>query len=190
MKKINRCATIITFIFVLLLFPACSGMEDAVDETIISDTHVLSPPEQQDGYLQYAEDENALPEQLEIVEEDIVDIGERFFATRINDILLNSFERYLGRPIRYEGMFWSVYLDWMGRYYHYVIRYTDGCCGPHETSVGFEVYLGDIAPVAEGEWVEVLGILERTIDDGISHVRLRVVSLVLLETPGIAFVPN
>ena len=132
------------------------------------------------------------PAQIEITfdERDVVHIGDRFFATYVNDILLNNFEHYLGRPIRYEGLFWSVYWEFTSRYYHYVIRHTYGCCGPYDTSVGFELALGEFSPPPEGTWVEVTGILERSGGDGISHIRLRVLSLVPLEEAGQLFVPN
>jgi len=140
-------------------------------------------------------DDKRIPktEEMQVYHGDIVEIGERFFATRINDIMLNDFTYYLGRVIRYEGLLWSHYWEWTGRYHHYVIRYTYGCCGNHYDSVGFELILGEIVPPSDGTWVEVTGILERlepSDEDGIRHVRLRVTSLIPTESRGAEFVSN
>ena len=127
---------------------------------------------------------------IEDFEGDIVYIGERFFATQITDIMLNSTEQYLGRAIRYEGIFWISYWPPSGRDHYYVIRFTDGCCGSHHGSVGFELYLNGIAPVPDGAWVEVTGVLERSQGDSIQHVHLRAISIVELEERGTDFVSN
>jgi len=88
---------------------------------------------------------------------DILEIGERFFVTQIEQIYLDP-ETYLGRTIRYEGIFFSTY--WEGEHFHYVIRYTfDGCCG-NDSMTGFEVLLNGIEPFPDDTWVEVTGVLE------------------------------
>jgi len=91
-------------------------------------------------------------------------IQERFFLMHVNNIRANL-DRYEGRTVRYEGMFFSV----GGQ--HYVLRYTEDCCGEeHMTDfempvVGFAVHLGDnIAPVEDNTWVEVVGVIQRFAD--------------------------
>ena len=117
----------------------------------------------------------------------IVDIGERFFAAQIMDIL-NSSGEYFGRIIRYEGILWRVY--WSGHYHYYVIRFTDGCCGSHYTSIGFELYFDGRMPIPDGAWVEVIGLFEPATERSIQHVHLRLVSIIELEERGSEIVSN
>ena len=92
--------------------------------------------------------------------DDIIEIPERFFATMINAIRINA-DEYVGRTIRYEGMFRSFYWASTGEHIHWVLRDRVDCCGAHEEGPpGFEVYLGDIEPFAHNAWVEVIGVLE------------------------------
>jgi len=88
-------------------------------------------------------------------DENIVEIRERFFLTQMNDIFLNH-ERYLGRTLRYEGVFFHFYSE--GRLYGYVIRHTHGCCGP-DGMVGFVALMNDIEPPPANAWVEITGVL-------------------------------
>lgn len=178
MKK----SLLVLVIALILFLAACTTTEASVDEEGIVQI--------ENSYVS-ALDTVRVEEMDEYEEEDgLIYISEQFFASRINDIILNDFSSYLGRTIRYEGMFWSVYWEWTGQYYHYVIRYAYGCCGDHYSSVGFELFLDGIAPPPDGTWVEVIGILERSDGDGISHVRLRLTSLILMEERGLEFVPN
>jgi len=118
-----------------------------------------------------------------------IEITDRFFILQIEEIHLNV-EEYLGRTIRYEGMFRSIHWAPTDRYYHYVFRYTDSCCGTGD-AIGFEVYFeGDnnMPPVAEDDWVAVAGVLDRYEEDGVSHLRLIVTSITALEERGEEFV--
>jgi len=90
-------------------------------------------------------------------EVDVVEIDERFFLTQIMHITRNA-DEYIGRTIRYEGMFQSFYWPASG-FFYMVNRNTWGCCG-EDGMVGFEVNLGDIEPLADNAWVEVYGVLE------------------------------
>jgi len=115
---------------------------------------------------------------------DIIEISERFFILEVQEIQLNP-EDYLGRTIRYEGVFRSVYWAATDRYFHFVLRYTDDCCGLDGGVVGFEVYFEDgHAPVEADAWVEVTGILGRYEEDGRRLLRLLVTSMTELETRG------
>ena len=89
-------------------------------------------------------------------ETDIIEIGERFFITQAHHIYLN-FEHYIGRVIRYEGIFHIVHLD--GQPHYLVIRHTHGCCGP-DGMIGFAVELNGIEPLSIDAWVEVTGVIE------------------------------
>ena len=122
--------------------------------------------------------------------DEAVYIPERFFVLQTQQIFLNS-EEYLGRTIRYEGIFRSVFWPPTELYYHYVVRYTDDCCGGADGIIGFEVYFGDdnISETAEeDDWVEVTGILDEYEEDGVNHLRLIVTSIVVLDERGAEFV--
>ena len=82
-------------------------------------------------------------------------------------------EDYLGRTIRYEGMFLSSY--WEDEAIYFVARLSSECCGVH----GFEVYLNDFEPFDDETWVEVTGILEEFYveEAGRYFLRLNVISL-------------
>jgi len=125
---------------------------------------------------------------MSIDEENIVYIGERFFATQIHEILYLNTDEYIGRTIRYQGMFWAFHWDETGSNHFYVTRYTYGCCGDYDSSIGFELHLNRTQPLPDGAWVEVTGVLEESDGDGLQHVRLRVISLIELEERGMEFV--
>jgi len=88
--------------------------------------------------------------------ENIIVIGERFFATQMFEIFLN-YRRYLGLAIQYEGIFYTM--PWDGYDFHFVVRYTFGCCG-NDGLLGFEVIMDGLEPLPDDTWVEVTGILE------------------------------
>jgi len=88
----------------------------------------------------------------------VVTITDRAFLTQIVSINRNA-DRYEGRTIRYEGMFYTFYWEATGEYYHRVLRYVLDCCGD-DGVVGFEVDLGDIALFPDNTWVELTGVLE------------------------------
>lgn len=118
--------------------------------------------------------------------DDVVEIGERFFVEQMEDIVLNS-SRYVGRTIRYEGLFRTFHWPPTGETFYYVIRYTMGCCG--EEPRGFELNPDGITPFPENAWVEVIGVLERLTDgDRSGTLMLRIISLTELEARGAEFV--
>jgi len=91
--------------------------------------------------------------------EEIEEIREQFFATQVENILLNL-DRYTGRTIRLEGVFINWHdEEYSNEYYHFVLRFLDACCGGGG-SIGFEVYMGDFAPFQDDAWVRVTGVLE------------------------------
>lgn len=103
--------------------------------------------------------------------DDVIEIGERFFVTQFEDIVLNA-NRYLGRTIRYEGAFQSFFWEPTGEQLYFALRFTQGCCS--DEPIGFELYLDDIEPVADNTWVEITGVLE---EYGEGFLRLQVISL-------------
>ena len=109
---------------------------------------------------------------VHINDDDVIDIADPYFSEWIQEIQFNR-EQFLGRTIRYEGFFLSMY--WEGETIYSVLRFTQGCCGLH----GFEVYLNEIAPLPDDTWVEVTGILEEFYVEVVSRyfMRLNVLSL-------------
>ena len=120
--------------------------------------------------------------------DNIFTIDERFFLIQVDDIYLNP-ARFMGRTIRYEGIFYvnlfgpAQTVDGDEVSLFYVVRYTLGCCGD-DGYIGFEVILDGIEPLADGAWVEVTGVLEH---EG-RRLFLRVTSLVELDVRGMEFV--
>ena len=111
----------------------------------------------------------------------VVEIEERFFLTQVNHIWRNA-EEYVGRTIRYEGMFRAFYWPATGPFYM-VHRFTLGCCG-NDGITGFEVYLGDIEPFADDDWVEVVGMLEWYEVDNLRILRVAATSITEVEERG------
>jgi uncharacterized membrane protein YcgQ (UPF0703/DUF1980 family) len=87
-------------------------------------------------------------------QDDIIEITDPDFAEQIEEIQANRHD-YLGRIIRYEGAFTSLYWEPTGETFYYIAR-VGGCCGFY----GFEVYLNDIPRFEEDTWVEITGTLE------------------------------
>lgn len=112
--------------------------------------------------------------------ESIVEIKEKMFIAQTNDIYLNP-EEYLGRTIKYEGIF-DFYEDEETGPIYYVFRYGPGCCG-YDANAGFEVtWSGDYPN--RNDWVEVIGLLEEYEEDGSKYLRLSLSSLTVLNTRG------
>lgn len=121
-------------------------------------------------------------------EDDVIEIKERLFIAQSNDIYLNG-QDYLGRTIKYEGIFKKMDYLSLDITVLYVIRYGPGCCG-YDGEAGFEVYWEDESTQYpnENDWCEVTGILEEYERNGLRFLRLRLTSLKVLETRGAEFV--
>lgn len=115
-------------------------------------------------------------------------INDRVFLTQMQAIQQEP-ETYLGRTIRYEGIFLSSYWPPTSEYFFYVVRFGDDCCGIGGV-VGFELYLGDYAPFEDNAWVEVTGTLEEYADEstGLEFLRIRVLAIEELDERGQEFV--
>ena len=114
----------------------------------------------------------------------VLTIEDRFFVTQVNQIFADR-QAYLGRTVRYEGIFMSA--RWGDQDFHYVIRNTHGCCGP-DGMIGFEVLLGDIQPPQPNAWVEVVGVLEEVQDEFQTLLVLNTTSLTEMAERGREFV--
>lgn len=116
---------------------------------------------------------------------DVVEITEKLFIAQTNDIYLNP-EDYLGKTIKYEGVFDAYYHEPADETYYYVIRYGPGCCG-YDANAGFEVEWDGEYPKSN-DWVEATGVLEAYEEDENSYLRLDLSSLEVLDVRGAEYV--
>jgi uncharacterized membrane protein YcgQ (UPF0703/DUF1980 family) len=116
---------------------------------------------------------------------DVVEIKEKMFVAQTNDIYYNV-EDYLGKTIKYEGVFSAYTWEETGATYYSVFRYGPGCCGV-DANCGFEVVWDKQYP-APDDWVEAVGILEEYDEDGYQYLRLALTSLTVLATRGADYV--
>lgn len=116
---------------------------------------------------------------------DTIEITEKLFIAQTNDIYVNT-DEYIGKTIKYEGIFTSFEYEETGNTYYYVIRYGPGCCG-YDANAGFEVtWSGDYPN--QNDWVEAVGVLEEYEEDGYNYLRLNLSSLTVLDTRGEEYV--
>ncbi|MDR1135209.1 MAG: DUF1980 domain-containing protein [Clostridiales Family XIII bacterium] len=118
---------------------------------------------------------------LNASENGIIDIKEKMFATQINEIYLNA-EDYLGKTLRYQGMFQYQLWPDTNVVYCYVVRNGPGCCGT-DSNPGFEVVWDGDSPKAD-DWVEATGVLEAYKEDGYDYLRVRLSSLDVMDVRG------
>jgi len=118
---------------------------------------------------------------------DVLEIDEQSFVLRMMDVFFSP-DDYLGRTIRYEGLFRTLDIPVVG-YIHQVYRYTLGCCGP-DGVIGLDVRLdrANVEPFNDGAWVRVEGVLEEFSEMGQTLLRLDVVLIEELEERGLEFV--
>ncbi len=117
----------------------------------------------------------------------IVEITEKLFIAQTNDIYVNT-DDYLGKTIKYEGIFQAYYYDVTDTTYYSVIRYGPGCCG-YDANAGFEVIWDGKGNYAEqDDWVEAVGTLETYEEGGAEYLRLKLSSLKVLSTRGMEYV--
>jgi len=115
----------------------------------------------------------------------IFEIKEKMFIAQTNDIYFNP-EEYLGKAIKYEGIFCVDEDPETDQKYYTVIRYGPGCCGV-DANAGFEVIWNEEYP-NQNDWVEVIGVLEEYEYDGYKYLRLALTSLTVLPTRGAEYV--
>ncbi len=114
-----------------------------------------------------------------------LEIKEKMFIAQTNEVYLNQ-DDYLGKTIKYEGMFYSSYYEPSDSTYYMVIRYGPGCCG-NDGNVGFEVAWdeGKFEVPAEDAWVEVIGVLEEYEEGGATYLQLKLDSLRVMPSRGV-----
>ncbi|MDR3208089.1 MAG: hypothetical protein LBT60_07140 [Oscillospiraceae bacterium] len=112
---------------------------------------------------------------------DVVEIKEKMFIAQTNDIYFNA-EDYLGRTIKFEGIFDLYVAPDTGVTYCSVYRFGPGCCGI-DANAGFEVSWDGAYPDTY-EWVEAVGVLEEYKEDGYQYLRLALTSLNVLPIRG------
>jgi uncharacterized membrane protein YcgQ (UPF0703/DUF1980 family) len=111
----------------------------------------------------------------------VIEIGEKMFVGQINDIYSNP-KDYLGKTIRYEGLYTYYSNNYDDTRYDCVIRYGPGCCG-NDGEVGLEIAWDGDMPV-ENDWVEVTGVVEKYEENGGQYLRLAATSLQVLPVRG------
>ncbi|MDR0999621.1 MAG: hypothetical protein LBL96_02280 [Clostridiales bacterium] len=119
----------------------------------------------------------------------VVEIKEKLFVAQTNDVYLNP-QDYLGKKIKYEGIFKSYYSEAYDETYYSVIRYGPGCCGI-DMNAGFEVLWKDTTGKAYPEvddWVEVVGAVSEIEQDGEKFLLVELDSLTVLDTRGEEYV--
>ena len=111
-------------------------------------------------------------------DDSVIEIEDWAFDIQVQRIKIFR-DDYLGRTIRYEGMFMSSV--WEGETIYFVAREGGGCCGIN----GFEVYLNDIPRFDDETWVEVTGILEEFFVEefNTNFLRLNVITMLEREEP-------
>ena len=115
---------------------------------------------------------------------DIIEIREKMFVAQSNDIYYNAPD-YLGKTLKYEGIFTEYEDPDTGEVYYSVIRYGPGCCGI-DANCGFEVRWenSDAVYPQENDWVEAVGVLEAYEEDGFKYLLLNLISLQVLDVRG------
>lgn len=166
-----------------LCLAGCSAKEEA--EASGSAAVGFAPPgdvRTLDEEAAASHDAVALPRQ----EGDEIIIRERLFVAQTNDIYINP-EDYLGKKIRYEGIFktsaWGTNDETT---LYYVIRYGPGCCG-YDNECGFEVMWPEGTDIEWPEvdvWVEVVGTIEHLVDGDYEFMIVRLNSLTVKEERG------
>ncbi|WP_313133187.1 TIGR03943 family putative permease subunit [Anaerocolumna sp.] len=116
---------------------------------------------------------------------DIIEIKEKMFIAQTNDIYFNPVD-YLGKTIKYEGIFNVHEVPETDTRYYSVIRYGPGCCGV-DAYAGFEVIWDKDYPEQE-DWVEAVGVLKEYEENGYQYLRLELTSLTVLSTRGEEYV--
>ncbi|MFV0351764.1 MAG: hypothetical protein ACK5JF_05575 [Oscillospiraceae bacterium] len=116
---------------------------------------------------------------------EVIEIKEKMFIAQINDIYLNG-QDYLGKTIRYEGIYDEYYDEAGDTTYRYVIRYGPGCCG-NDGNAGFEIVWDGEMP-QDTDWVRLEGVLEAYEYNGWQFLCVNVSYLEVLQERGAEYV--
>jgi zinc transport system permease protein len=160
--KVRRLAALGTSVLFLFLFVSCAAAP--IDS---GDTPTESSPQSDDS---------------------VYEIKEKMFIAQLNDVYLNT-EEYLGKKIKYEGLFTLYHWEETNKTYCQVYRQSPGCCGA-DGQAGFEVYWPESDKVYpnENDWCEVIGTLETYQEDGMEYLQIALDSLTIKSERGLEFV--
>jgi len=174
-------------VFLFLLTLALAGCSKTSDEVTTPDVsqNVATTPDAPSGDSKPSEESPAQETETEFPDSDVVEISEKLFIAQTNDIYINI-EDYLGKTIKYEGIFKSYDWEEADTIYYYVIRYGPGCCG-YDGEAGFEVTWDGPWP-EEDDWCEAVGVLEAYGENGFQYLRLSLTSLTIKDERGAEYV--
>jgi zinc transport system permease protein len=113
--------------------------------------------------------------------DDVIEITEKMFIAQTNDMYINPTD-YIGKTVKYEGIFNIFEEPSTGKTYYSVIRYGPGCCG-YDANAGFEVIWDKKYP-KQNDWVEVIGILDDYDENGQQYLQVKLTSLNTLTKRG------
>jgi len=120
---------------------------------------------------------------------EVVEITEALFVSQLNDVYLNL-DDYVGKTIKFEGMFMQYTWEIMGMTYYVVYRDSPGCCG-NDGQAGFEVIWPEGSNKGypnDNDWCEVVGRLETYEENGFTYPRIVLDTLTVKQERGAEFV--
>jgi len=189
---------LVLFFLLTVVLAGCSQTSDEAPTPDVSQSAVSTPDTASDNSSEESpaqeadikpsdsdKETSAHETDIELSDSDVVEISEKLFIAQTNDIYINT-EDYLGKTIKYEGIFKSYYWEEADTTYCYVIRYGPGCCG-YDGEAGFEVAWDGELP-GEDDWCEAVGILETYDENGIQYLRLSLTSLTVKDERGAEYV--
>ncbi len=157
------------------------------EESYISETPIQNYEELNNSEIPVHASNGSVANKLSAQDDDsdIIEIKEKMFIAQTNDIYFNPVD-YLGKTIKYEGIFNVHEVPETDTRYYSVIRYGPGCCGV-DAYAGFEVIWDKDYPEQE-DWVEAVGVLKEYEENGYQYLRLELTSLTVLSTRGEEYV--
>jgi uncharacterized membrane protein YcgQ (UPF0703/DUF1980 family) len=176
-KRVAARAIALAVLCFVLALGGCQGKETVDQDAANTNENGTSAVDSGDGRggqevpLADADDEAA----------DVVEIKEKMFVAQTNDIYFNA-DDYVGKTIKYEGLFDIYVSPGNGQTYYSVIRYGPGCCGV-DANAGFEVVWDGEYP-KQNDWVEAVGVLEKYAEGDVKFLRVALTSLKVLPTRG------
>lgn len=180
-------------LFGVLLLTGCSNQtsqpkESLALESVKAEETTESGIKQEEGTVSLQDVSAVSEEETQEASGEIIEIRERMFVTQIMDVYYNT-EDYLGKQLKWEGIYVEDTDTQTGEVYSSVIRYSPGCCGDDGVA-GFEVLLPENQKPAIDDWVEVTGTLTTIEADGYQYLAVEVTNIQVLAERGEEFVSN
>ena len=163
---------------ILLCVTGCSDAEETSDVEEASDVMVVSDAEEASD----AEEESGV-EVARDIDIDLSELSRIMVQAEFQNIHTN-WEENMGKTIRVNGLYYSLFWEQTGLHYHYVmVAEGDGCC----PRTGFEFKLvGDTVSTddypAQDTMIEVTGIISRYEELGVTYLYLAVDEIVILSS--------